>query len=48
MTNSIKMLEKVSEGDGENKTTRPSIALEKIVASECFGLSRVRCAGLIV
>lgn len=36
---------KGSEGDGESKKKKPSIALEKIVASECFGWSRVRCAG---
>ncbi len=29
LTNSIQMLEIVSEGDGENSTTKPSIALEK-------------------
>lgn len=41
------MLKEVSEGDGEGKTIRPSITLAKeIVASECFGSSRVRCAGL--
>lgn len=46
LTNSIQMLSKSSDGDGENSTTKPSIALaKKIVASECFDLSRVRCAG---
>ena len=41
MTNSIQMLRKDSEGDGESKTTKPENALDlKIVASECFGLSR--------
>ena len=46
LTNSIQMLRKDSEGDGESKTTKPENALDsKIVASECFGLSRVRCAG---
>ena len=44
MTNSIQMLRKDSEGDGESKTTKPENALDsKIVASECFGLSRERC-----
>ena len=43
MTNSIQMLRKGSEGDGESKTTKPENALDsKIVASECFGLSRRR------
>ena len=46
LTNSIQMQRKGSEGDGESKTTKPENALDsKIVASECFGLSRVRCAG---
>ena len=46
LTNSIQMLRKDSEGDGERKTTKPEYALvKKIIASECFGLSRVRCAG---
>lgn len=46
LTNSIQMLKKDSEGDGESKTTKPENALIlKIVASECFGSSRVRCAG---
>jgi hypothetical protein len=29
LTNSIQMLSKISEGDGENSTTKPSIALAK-------------------
>ncbi len=29
LTNSNQMLKKVSEGDGENSTTKPSIALVK-------------------
>lgn len=43
LTNSIQMLRKTSEGDGESKTTKPENALDsKIVASVCFGLSRRR------
>ena len=46
LTNSIQMLREISEGDGESKTTKATAPLaEKMVASECFGLSRVRCAG---
>ena len=46
LTNSIQMLRKDSEGDGESKTTKPENAPDsKIAASGCFGLSRVRCAG---
>jgi len=45
LTNSNQMLKKVSEGDGESKTTKPENALEKsIVASDC-SLSRVHYAG---
>ena len=29
LTNSIQMLNKISEGDGESNTTRPSITLAK-------------------
>ena len=45
LTNSNQMLRKECEGDGEGKTIKPESALEKIVASDRFGLSRVRCAG---
>ena len=50
LTNSIQMLRSSSEGDGdgENSKASPTTLAKKIVASECFGLSRVRCAGWLV
>ena len=46
LTNSIQMLRRSQRGrrrEQDNKAGKRTC--KKIVASECFGLSRVRCAG---
>ena len=48
LTNSIQMLLKRMRGRRENSKQSSASPSQKRIAFECFGLSRVRCAGWLV